>query len=303
MIGEEKMFLKGIRYTILFLGVCYFIFILRDIMKHKEEIRKNPFDILLLAAAPVVWFLASLGVSDTVLNTFCFRVRKDVTVRALPGTIFLSAVLPMCLMSYLYIGEVSVDIVTLVVLLVVRMAGYQFGFKVFMGRQADKLRYLMSGIMIVTAFVLFAKLYLLPSEGGNLVGLPPLYLAIAAAAFFLLSALDVIGFASNALLFALLLIMGMSTLSTFPVVMTSSAFGSLMLAKSFVSQGIYNKKIVAIQVCTGWIGVIVAVQCVQNMNFIILQTIVIGLLVYNAFSVFQGEGSRDTKHSKKARTI
>ena len=101
--------------------------------------------------------------------------------------------------------------------------------------------------------------------------------------------MDIIGFASNALLFAILLLLGMSTLSVYPVIMTSSAIGGIAACHNFIKRESYHKKIAAINALTGWIGIAIAILFLKNINLLVLETLTIFMLLYNAYSMWNSQ--------------
>lgn len=284
------MLINLFRYFILAMGIVYLLVIVLNLKKDKVHYTStNSYYKFLAVMEPFVWFFVALGISDSILHTFLYRVRKTVEIKKLPGTLFLSAIVPYCFMSFQYISNVEIEYTTLVILVAAKTLGYLLGLKLFTNVEAGRLKYFMSFAMLATAVILFVKLYLFHASGGTSPGLSGTKLIFAAFCFFAISTLDIIGFASNALLFAMLLLLGMSTLSVYPVVMTSSAIGSIVACHDFIKREMYHKKIAAINALAGWIGIAVAILFLKNINLLILETLTIFMLLYNSYSMWNSQ--------------
>ena len=286
------MLIDFLRYFILAMGFFYLSAIVLNLKKDKDcSTVSNSYYKFLVVVEPFVWFFVALGISDSILHTFLYRIRKTVEIKKLPGTLFLSAIVPYCFMSFQYISNVEIDYITLLILVAAKTLGYLLGLKLFTNVEAGRLKYLMSFAMLATAVLLFSKLYLFHSSGGTSPGLNGIKLIAAALCFFAISTLDIIGFASNALLFAILLLLGMSTLSVYPVIMTSSAIGGIAACQNFIKREIYHKKIAAINALTGWIGIAIAILFLKNINLLVLETLTIFMLLYNAYSMWNSQAA------------
>ncbi len=280
------MWINIIRYFILAMGIVYLGLIGFVVFKHRSDVKKEKGNVFYLAVAEVVtWFLATFGVSDTALNMLFFRVKNTVDIKSLPSTIIVGATVPLCFMSYTYIGTTKVDSVTLFALVISQAIGSFCGAKIITRLDVDKMKFLMSIALFSSASLIFAKRFLFGIDGGNMIGLPMVPLIISIIVVFLLGALNMFGLGPTTPTIALLLLFGMNASAVYPIVMTANAIGCIVACISFIRAGNYHKKVSLITSIMGVVGVFLAVKLVKNMNLDVLQILMILILIYNAVTL------------------
>lgn len=271
---------------LLFFGILYLLIILFKFYKHREEVRNEKGNIYLLGLAEIVtWFLASFGVSDTALNMLFFRIRKTVEIKELPGTIYIAATVPMCFMSYAYMGTVQVHISTLCILAASQAFGAYLGSKFITKLDISKIKLFMGCALIGSAILIFAKQFLLNIEGGMLVELPALQLVFASAVFTVLGALTIAGLGATTINISMLSILGMHPVAVYSIVMTANALGCIVGSANFIRIGQYHKKATVSSATFGVLGVLAAVTLVNNVDLEVVQIMMILVLLYSAFTL------------------
>ncbi|WP_312702188.1 sulfite exporter TauE/SafE family protein [Sedimentibacter sp.] len=279
---------------LLFSGISYLLVIIFEFYKHRQAVKNEKGNIYWLGAAEVVtWFLASFGVSDTALNMLFFRLKKTVEIKELPGTIYIAATVPMCFMSYAYMGTIDVHITTLCVLAASQALGAFLGSKFITKMDISKIKLFMGCALIGSAFLIFAKQFLMHVEGGMLVGLPPLQLVFASVIFTVLGILTIAGLGATTINISMLSILGMHPVAIYSIVMTANALGCIVASANFIRIGQYHKKTALSASIFGVLGVLAAVTLVKSVDLEVVQIMMILVLLYSAFSLLYTPKSKN----------
>lgn len=281
------MIIRIISIILTVLAVGFFIALIVDAVKHKEEVKTDAGSIpLMFFIEMATWFLGTFGVSDTAMNMLLFRLFKVTDTRKLPGTIVAGAAIPLCIMSVAYLGVAEVDPVTLVILVCVTGIGGLAGAVLVSKLDIQVVRLIMAVVLMATAVILLAKMFLRSSEGGMATGLTGGKLILAAVLMFIMECLVMIGFGNTVPSMSMLLMMGINPLTVFPMVMSSCSVGSVMGCVGFIKNGTYNRKIAITEAVGGSIGVLIAVKLISGMDIKILQFLMIAIIIYNAYMMF-----------------
>ena len=262
--------------------------LIRDLLAHREEVRREPGSPWVLGIfTPVILFFATMGVSDFVMNTLFLQKFRLVDAKRLPGTLLASATLPLCVTAVIYALSANVDFHLLALCVVCQGAGNFLGGRLVAGFDGSRVKRLVGLAMLVSAVFLLLRLLGVGGEGGGLTTLPPLKMAILAVCAFLLGVGNMIGMGAKAPYFSLLLTLGLSAGSVLPLVMiacaASGAFGGLQ----YIRRGLYQRKVALYESTLGFIGVAAGSALALNLPQTALQIVMLCITVYTGVSMLK----------------
>lgn len=278
---------------IVIMMVVYFLVLIKDIWSNKEIMKqeKGSYGFYSIVSA-VTMFLGTFGVSDTALSMFAFNKKKCIDDKLLPGTIIAGGILSTGTMAIAFLSSVRVDFITLITCMAAQTLGTVISVKIIIKMNGHIIRKVMGAALVGAAILIVFKLFFFGLKGGSQIGLTSWKLLIAMCAFFIFGGLNMIGMGATVPNMAVLLLLGMDSKAVFPVVMTANFISCCFGGFKFVSEGQYTRKAAAASVF-GVVGVLIAVHYVKNMNVQSLQVIMIGLLLYCAFSMIYPEFKTD----------
>ena len=263
------------------LTAYYAVVLVLDLIKNRDKLKTEPGSTLLIACtAPVILFLATMGVSDIVLNTILFRKFDLVDDKRFPGTLITSGAIPLSVVAIIYLLSSEVDLRIVLTVAVCQALGASLGVRVVSGLNGAVVRKVIGAAMLLTAVFLILKLFGVGGTGGSLTTFPLYKLVICGVCAFIFGAVNMVGVGIKAPTMSLLLTLGLASGSVLPVIMTSCSFSAVFGGSQFVRRGLYQRKITLIDTTFGFIGVIAGVLLVINLNPKILQIIMLVITVY-----------------------
>lgn len=282
------MLIRMLSIVILLIAVLFFAVQVIDLLRHKQETKAEhaPCIPLILIEA-LTWFLGTFGVSDGAINVVAYRGLHVTDTRKLPGTMLVGAMVPLAVMSVSYLNAVSFSVQTLLVLVIVQAIGGFVGASLVKKLPIQSVRLIMALALLATAGVILARTYLFHVEGGEELGLTGVRLIVAAVLLSLTEALTMMGFGNTTPNICILLALGVSPLSVYPIVMTANTAGCLVGCVRFIKDGTYVRKAALIEAAAGLIGVLLAVRLVTGMSSGLLQLLMIVLMAYSAVSLLR----------------
>ncbi|OGO90505.1 MAG: hypothetical protein A3F10_04400 [Coxiella sp. RIFCSPHIGHO2_12_FULL_42_15] len=275
------------------IGITSATFIVRfiiDLMRHKEDLRKEKGNNLLLAGfSTVIFFFSSFGVCDFAVSTIFYRIKKLVSDKKLPGTLNTQCVLPVAVMALGFISTIQVDLLTLIVCIVSQVFGAYLGPRFVVKLPTGIIRKIIGiGLFIAAFFIIAGKLNWMPA-GGMAIELTGTKLFIAAISLFFFGALNNVGIGSYPLTMATLYALGMSPLVSFPIMMGACAFSTSIGSLQIIKYGEYSRKITLFTSIFGVIGVFFAIFCIKGLNVSLLQWVIVAILFYTSINLLLKE--------------
>ncbi|NMM54674.1 sulfite exporter TauE/SafE family protein [Paenibacillus aquistagni] len=288
---------------IVLINVTFAVRFIVDVVKHREEIKKEPGNGIMLAfSSTIIFFFSTFGVSDFAISSIFYRKAKLVSDKKLPGTLNTQCVIPVAVMALAFITVINVDIKTLVVCIVAQIIGAYIGPR-FVVKLSPKVirRFIGVGLVIATMFILAGKFNLVPS-GGTATGLYGSKLVIAAICLFVYGALNNIGIGSYALTMVTVYALGLNPVVAFPIMMGACTFSVPIGSMQFIKYGEYSRKITLFTSTFGVLGVLVGVYLVKGLDVSMLQWVVAAILLYSGVSMLINEfkasqANKESQHS------
>ncbi len=273
---------------------------LQDLVKHKHELAdlkgKN---ILLTISIPIIFFFSSFGISDFAISTILYRKCKLVSDKMLPGTLNTQCVIPVAAMALAFISVIEVDMAILVICIIAQVIGAYLGPQFVVKLSAKVIRrFIGTGLIIATLFILAGKFNLIPS-GGTAIGLNSSKLIIAAVCLFVFGALNNIGIGSYAPTMVTIYALGMNPAVAFPIMMGACTFSVPIGSMQFIKYGQYNRKITLFAATLGVVGVLSGVYLVKRLDVSMLQWMIAAILLYSGCSILFNELKAKTREQSE----
>jgi uncharacterized membrane protein YfcA len=200
----------------------------------------------------------------------------------IPGTLNAGHALPTVTQALIFVAVVTVDVVTLISMIVAAVLGALFGVRI-VSRLPRRAIQIGMGAALLGAALLFlaANLDWMPG-GGEATGLTGPTLAFAVAINFILGALMMLGLGLYAPCLILVSLLGMNPLAGFPVMMGSCALLMPFGAERFAKSGRYDAS-AALGLALGGIpGVLIAAFIVKSLPLVWLRWLVVVVVLYAA---------------------
>lgn len=278
--------LKILIAAIVFINLLFIFVLIKDLIKHKNEIMSEPASPIWTPLSQIlIYFLSTFGISDFAISTAIYPKAKWVSMKKLPGTLNTQCVIPVFVMSLAYITNITVGIKTLLVCIICQVVGAYLGPR-FVVKLPENIirRFVIAGLLVATALIVFGKIGLIPSN-GTATQLFGWKLWLTGILMFVYGALNNIGIGSYALTMATVYAMGMDPIAAFPIMMGGCTFSVSIGSMQFIKLNDYSRKITMFSVF-GIIGVLIAVFLVKSLNTSVIQWIVIAVLLYSAASLY-----------------
>lgn len=280
------MVLIVILSLIVLVNSVFAVRLIRDMIKHKAEIMKEPGNNFVMAIYSFFLFLAStFGISDFAISMACYPKLKWVGAKKMPGTLNIQCTIPAAVMALAYINSIKIDLLTLIVPIICQMLGSYLSPRYVVKLPANTIKKVMSvGLFISAGFILAGKFGLMPS-GGEATQLTGIKLVILGVCTFMWGALNNIGIGSYSTTMATAYALGLNPAAAFPIMMGSSAFSVPIGSMQFIKLDSYNRKITLFTSTLGVIGVLIAVFVVKSLDLAALQWVVVVVILYSAISM------------------
>ncbi len=283
------MILVNILLTLLIVGAAIFgVVFFKDYRaaKTKGEIEVKGSTITISLTGFFVCFFDTLGLGGFAPLTAIFKQFHLVKDRIIPGTLNTAMCIPIIAEALFFIKEVSVDMTTLVSMLIAAVSGAVIGSGIVAKMDERKVQLGMAAALGTVLIIMLAgKLGALPS-GGDAIGLSGAKLIVAIIGNFILGALMTLGIGLYAPCLALVYALGLSPLAAFPIMMGSCAFLMPVAGIRFIKKGAYNRRCTMIITITGVFGVIIAAYIVKSLPLNILTWLVMVVIGFTAIKLF-----------------
>lgn len=232
-------------------------------------------------------FFDTLGIGSFAPTTAYFKLRARMPDEEIPGTLNTGQALPTVTQALIFIATVSVDLTTLVGMVLAAVLGAWLGVG-FVSRLSRRAIQLGMGAALMCAAMLFLanNLAWMPG-GGEALGLSGLRLIVAVCGNVLLGALMMLGVGLYAPCLILVSLLGMSPLAAFPIMMGSCALLMPIGGARFVVSGRYNLGAAVGLTFGGIPGVLAAAWIVKALPITWLRWLVLLVVVYAALQMLK----------------
>ena len=232
-------------------------------------------------------FFDTLGIGSFAPTTAYFKLLARMPDEEIPGTLNAGQALPTMTQALIFIATVSVDLTTLVSMIIAAVLGAWLGVGLVARLSRRAIQLAMGGSLLCAAVLfLAANLQWMPG-GGEALGLSGSRLFVAVAINALLGALMMLGVGLYAPCLILVSLLGMSPLAAFPIMMGSCGLLMPIGGARFVRSGRYNLG-AALGLAAGGIpGVLVAAYIVKSLPITWLRWLVLTVVLYAALQMLR----------------
>jgi uncharacterized membrane protein YfcA len=248
-----------------------------------------------LAVGFVTNFFDTLGIGSFAPATAYFKLRARMPDEEIPGTLNTGQALPTVAQALIFIATVSVDLLTLVSMILAAVAGAWLGVGLVSRLSRRAIQLGMGAALLCAALLYLAKIAHWTPGIGDALGLHGSRLLFAVAVNMVLGALMMLGVGLYAPCLILLSLLGMSPLAAFPIMMGSCGLLMPIGGARFVRSGRYNLSAALGLALGGLPGVLVAAFLVKSLPLVWLSWLVIIVVVYAALQMLKS-AREETAH-------
>ncbi len=270
-------------WSLILIIVVYLTYMGYDVWKHKNELKDSQTSSVKCSLfAFGCLFFDVLGIGAFAPHTTLYKFFKQVDDRIIPGTLNVGNAIPTVLQALIFIKAVTVDTLTLVLMILSAMIGSVLGARVVSHWNKRKVQLSMGIALFITSGFMFASAMGWLSISGNATILRGIPLIIGVVVNFILGALMTVGVGLYSPCMALVSMLGMSPTSAFPIMMGSCAFLMPACAVTFIKEDAYNRKAAICSTIAGSIGVLLAAFIVKSLPLQVLRWGVVIVVLYAA---------------------
>lgn len=282
------MLVNTIFFLIVIVNGWFAVTFIKDLIKHKTEVMKEPGNPIIMAIVTFLMFLLStFGISDFAIGSSLYPKAKWVSDKKLPGTLNTECVIPVAVMALSYISSIKVGLLTLATAIICQIIGAYVSPKYVTKLPAKVIKeFVAAGLIIAAALILAGKFGVYPT-GGEATALTGGKLILFAVLCVLYGALNNIGIGSYALTMATVYALGLNPGVAFPIMMGACTFSVPIGSMQFIKLDAYSRKITLFTSTFGVIGVLVAAFVVKSLNTSTLQWIVVIVILYSAITMLK----------------
>ena len=232
-------------------------------------------------------FFDTLGIGSFAPTTAYFKLRARMPDDEIPGTLNTGQALPTVTQALIFIATVSVDLTTLVSMILAAVLGAWLGVALVSRLSRRAIQLGMGGALMCAALLYLANNAHWMPGSGNALGLHGSRLGLAVCVNVVLGALMMLGVGLYAPCLILLSLLGMSPLAAFPIMMGSCALLMPVGGARFVRSGRYNVS-AALGLAIGGIpGVLLAAFIVWSLPIDWMRWLVLMVVVYAAVQMLR----------------
>jgi len=257
--------------------------------KYIADVKAEKGNFLLVSIAEAfVFFCASFGFSDFVLNTAIFKKSGWVDDARLPGSLITAYIVPGFFIALTYVtGGIEVDFKCMAICVAVELLGSIIGSRVAVKINADVIKKIIGFAMIFSMLALVIKLIVSSGVAGYATGLSGWQYAVALPIIFVMGILNMMGVGLKPPLMSMFLLMGLSPLATLTILMVMAVFGPVAGSISFFSSGKYQKKVFVCSAIFGSIAAMLGGLFALTINPMVLTVTMIVAMAYVSWAMLR----------------
>ena len=280
---------KVLGILLLFVGALYGIVILAGNVQDKDAFRsdRGRFSVLCVLEG-LVYFCATLGISDFLLNTLVFRHLHLGDDKKLPGTLCAACLVPGAVIAcFLLQSENPVELRTLIPCAAAITAGSVAGSRFIGSLDGRVIKKALGYALIASMAVLIIRIILTRGTPGTLSGLSGGKLIFAVVFSFFWGAINMLGVPMKPAGTAMFLLLGVSPLSTLTLVLVLCCIGPFGGGVPVLKRGNYQHRQVCAAVTAGTLGAVIGSAVALSLNAMLLNIILLAVMLIAVISIFR----------------
>lgn len=280
--------LKGILGLLAVITTGYTTIYTKDFVKKRNKSKQGMFNKGIFIGF-ITDFLDAIGVGSFATTTGILKLSSKLHIpdKLLPGTLNVAHTLPMIVQAFMSLNSISVDIFTLITMIISAVIGSWIGAGVISKLPEKKVQLTMGIALAGTAIlIILGQLNLMPS-GGDAMGLTGVKLAIGILGNFILGALMTAGIGLYAPCMAMVSLLGMNPKAAFPIMMGACAFLGPIASTKFIREDAYERELSMGITIGGVVGSILALLFVTNIPVYWLKWLVAAVVIYTSVTMLK----------------
>jgi uncharacterized membrane protein YfcA len=233
----------------------------------------------------VTEFFDALGIGSFATTTALYRLKRAVPDEKIPGTLNVGHCLPTLVQAIAFAQAVTVEPLTLVLLIGSSVLGAWLGAGVVARMSRRMIQTGMGVALLAGAALLAMKVTKFLPEGGAALGLEGGKLVFAVAATFVIGALMTIGIGAYAPIMILVALLGMNPDASWPIMTGACAFLMPVCGVRFIRAGAYAPRAALGLTVLGIPGVLAAVYIFLKLPITMVYWLVIAVVVYTGVTL------------------
>lgn len=280
---------KIIGFLILSAGLAYGAAIVIIALKNKKEVQEEKGSWLLLGLGELlVYFIATLGISDFLQNTLLIRSQKLTEDKKLPGTLVACGLMPGAVIAFSLLQvENPVSLYTLLPCVLMVVLGSRAGAKLITRLDGAKIRKVMGLALIASFLVLLVRIIILGGAAGEAVSLGFWPMLPALLISFLWGVAGMLGIPMKPTGTALFLLLGLSPLSTLTMVLVIGCMAPLSGGIHILKKRLYHQKLAVASVLTGSLGALLGSLLAISISASLLNILLLIVMAVAIFSMLK----------------
>ena len=280
---------KIIAAILLILGILYGAALLMRAMRDRGTFRqeKGSFPALCFWET-VIYFCATVGISDFLLNTLLLSRLKITEDKNLPGTLVCACLLPGAIIAFFLLRvENPVHLSTLIPCCIAITAGSSAGAKFVTGLDGSKVRRFMTIALICSLAALLVRIGLTRGVSGTAADLSGVRLVLAILLSFAAGVVNMMGVPMKPANTAIFLLLGLSPLSTLTMVLVMACIGPMGGGLPVIKSGAYHQKLVCAAVIFGSAGAVIGSMVAISLSAGLLNALLILVMIIAIISMIR----------------
>ncbi len=274
-------FQKAIGLLILGLGIVYGAAVFVQAARNRAEFRSERGSLPLLGLIEAcLYFCATMGLPDFLLNTLAIRHLDLTEDRKLPGTLIAASITPGAVIAFsLLRADYTIELPTLVCCCASILAGAFVGSRFVRQIAGNKIRKIMGIALIFSMGALVLRIIIARGATGTAAGLPLPLLIIACAGSFCWGIFNMLGIPMKAPGSALFLLLGLSPLSALTLVLVLGFLGPMGGGFQVLRDKRYHQKITCASVVFGSIGALIGCLVAISVSPLVLNILLFAAML------------------------
>jgi len=215
------------------------------------------------------------------------KLRKLVADEKIPGTLNVGHTLPTVTQAFIFIAIVSVDVVTLSMMILAAVLGSWFGAGFVANASRRKIQVAMGLALLVAASLFLMQIFQVTPPGGDTLSLSGWKLPAGLFGNFALGALMEVGVGLYGPCMILVSLLGMNPQAAFPIMMGSCAFLMPVGSIKFIQRGGCSLRTTLGLGLGGVPAVLIAALIVKQLPLYAMRWLVVVVVLYAAFSMLR----------------
>lgn len=275
-------------YVFLAAGVIWAVMLFYKLFSDKRPDESGkPLGTMLITEG-IVYFIATMGISDFLMNTIMFNRYQSEDTAKLPGTLMLSAMVPGSFMAYTYLkGSQPLEATTLLVCTFGMLAGALVGGKLVENLNGKLIKKILGVALIFSMGALIAKMIISAGASGTAAGISGIRLIIAAVCSIICGALNMVGVPAKPTLTALFLLLGLSPVCTLTLVLVMCGLTPIGAGLRFYSNGMYHRKTVLASLTAGTVTAVLGCMLMISLPSLVLNVLLLCVMLVAIVTTFK----------------